>query len=150
MLFAALGYHRLLSRFVAHSKKKSVRKQERSAFQRLVCYVTVMLGTWILVIFVSLSVLNSAFLVMISNQTLVKLQFPKKTFLNSLMDGRYELDTKDFEFKAGNKIRNNSGSCKAASSIVTLARLDAFVATTIPCLWDGWNDNVNGHRQKLY
>lgn len=38
----------------------------------------------------------------------------------------------------------------AHGSILTLARLDAFVATVIFCLREDRSDNVGGHRQKLY
>lgn len=35
-------------------------------------------------------------------------------------------------------------------TILTLSRLDAFIATALTCLRDDGSDNVGGHRQKLY
>lgn len=95
------------------------------------------------------------------NQPLVSLKLPVEKEFYSLTKVRNELAKNVlalylqahyewFEFALGPKVTNAQNSREASDFIVKLARLNAFVATTIICLWDDGTDKAGGHTKKLY
>lgn len=149
MLLAAPGYRGLLSRFVAHSK------DDKCAKSKVVSLVwTSSLGSH------PYESLNFSYWRVTSSSDLSVPGYNVESIsrLNEVSSGNHSLfshegalraSPKFLGFVPGSKLSNTSDSCQAAGLILTIARLDAFVAITIICLRDNGTDNVDGHRQKL-